>query len=243
MNPVELEPEFTPFPWSWQQRHVLMPAMRLVGRYFRARIHGRDNVPTDRPVVLVSKHPRGYLYLETLLLALLTYCDRSRPPFHAMEKRGTSLHRTPLLSWIRRHASTLPATEGAARASLAAGESVLIFPGGARELYGPPDQLRWKGRIGFARIAAEAGVPIIPVAMVGADQQHPLRLPLGQRGSLWLPLLPLPVPLDFHFGAPIPPPPEATDESIAALALRATEATQALLDAGVAARRPAWGLP
>jgi 1-acyl-sn-glycerol-3-phosphate acyltransferase len=231
------------FPRTWRQRAVLAPFVRALRLWYRPRVHGLERVPADRPVVYVAKHPRSYLYLETMLLGLLTFWESGRPPFRPMEKRGTSLHRLPGLSWVRRHVGTIEATEEAALAALAGGESVLVFPGGARELYGAEDQLDWSGRRGFARIAARAGAPVVAVAMVGADQQHPARLALGRRGSLWLPPLPLPVPLDYWFGEPLTPPTGLAPEQVAEFAERVSRAAAALLSQAARARRPLWSLP
>jgi 1-acyl-sn-glycerol-3-phosphate acyltransferase len=230
------------FPRTWRQRAVLVPLARALAAWYRPRVDGLDAVPRDRPVVYVGKHPRTYLYLETILLGLVTFWDAGRVPFRPMEKRGTSPHRVPGLAWIRRHVGTIEATEEAALAALRGGESVLVFPGGARELYGPPDRISWRGRRGFARIAAAAGVPVVPFAIGGADLQHPLRLPLGRSGSAWLPLVPLPVPLDFLFGAPLPPAAPGDAPAIAALADAAAAATQALLDRAARERRAPWSL-
>jgi hypothetical protein len=89
-------------------------------------------------------------------------------------------------------------------------------------------------------MAAAAGVAVVPFAIAGADQQHPWRVPLGRSGSLWLPLFPLPVPLDFHFGAPLAPPPPGDAAALAAFADRVAAETSALLARAVAGRRPAW---
>lgn len=221
----------------WRQALLIHPLRPLLRLWFRPTVHGLERVPRDRPVVFVAKHPRGFLYLETALLGILTFWERrDRPPFRPMEQRATSIHRTPVLGWIRRHVGAIEATEEAGLATLAAGESVLLFPGGARELRGPPDRLAWGGRRGFARLAARAGAPVVPVAIAGADRQHPLRLPLGGRRSLWLPPLPLPVRLDFAFGAPLLPPPPGDEGAIVAFAARAAEETQALLDRTLAGR-------
>jgi 1-acyl-sn-glycerol-3-phosphate acyltransferase len=225
------------FPRGWRQRAVLVPLTRALRVWYRPRVHGLAAVPVDRPVIYVAKHPRTYLYLEVMLLGLLTFWDSDRPPFRPMEQRGTSLHRLPLLSWIRRHVGTIEASEAAGLAALRRGESVLVFPGGARELYGPADAVDWTGRRGFARLAALAQAPVVPVAIGGADQQHPLRLPLGRRRSLWLPPLPLPVGLDYWFGQALPPPASADEGAIAAFAGEVAEATQTLLDRAVLGRR------
>ncbi len=225
------------FPRSWRQNAVLVPLARALKAWYRPRVHGLERVPMDRPVVYVGKHPRGYLYFETILLGLLTFWDSGRVAMRPMEKRGTSLHHLPILSWIRRHVGAIEATEEAALAALRGGESVLVFPGGARELYGPADVLDWSGRRGFARVAAVAGVPVVPFAIGGADRQHPVRIPLGNRGSLWLPPVPMPVALDYFFGAPMDPPAADDGAAVAAFAERVAAATQALLDEAVRARR------
>ena len=105
-------------------------------------------MPVDQPVIYVGKHPRSFLYLEVMLLAVLSFWDSGRRPFRPMEKRGTAPHRLPGLGWIRKHVGAIEATEEAGMAALRAGESLLIFPGGARELYGPPDLIDWKGTPG-----------------------------------------------------------------------------------------------
>jgi 1-acyl-sn-glycerol-3-phosphate acyltransferase len=231
-----------PFPRTWRQRAVIAPLARGLRLWYRPRVHGLDAVPRDRPVVYVGKHPRSWLYLETVLLGLVAFWEGGRPAFRAMEKRGTSLHRLPALGWLRRHVGTIPAREDAALAALRAGESVLLFPGGARELYGAPDRIAWDGRRGFARIAQAAGAPVVPFAIGGADLQHPLRLALGRRRSLWIPPLPLPVRLDFFFGAPLPPPPPGDAGAVKALADAAAEETRALLARARAMRRPGASL-
>ena len=219
------------------QAILLSPLRPLLRLWFRPRVVGLDNVPKDRPVVFVAKHPKGFLYLETILLGFIVYwVKRDRPLIRPMEQRNTSIHRTPILGFVRRNVNTVPATEEAGLATLAAGESVLIFPGGGRELYGPPDRLDWNGRRGFARIAAKGRAPVVPVAIVGADRQHPWRLPLGGRRSLWFPPFPLPVRFDYAFGAPMEPPSHDDAEAVAEFAERVAEETQALIDRTAAAR-------
>jgi 1-acyl-sn-glycerol-3-phosphate acyltransferase len=230
------------FPRGWQQTAVIAPLARGLRLWYRPRVHGLDRVPRDRPVVYVGKHPRTWLYLETVLLGLLAFWEGDRPAFRPMEKQGTSLHRLPGVRWLRRHVGAIEASQAAGLAALRGGESVLLFPGGARELYGPRDRVAWGGRTGFARIAARAGAPVVPFAIAGADAQHPLRVSLpgrrGARRSLWLPLVPLPVRLDYHFGAPMAPPPDPDDRAaLAAFARDVEGATVALVARAAALRR------
>jgi len=225
-----------PYP-SARQRALLTPFFRVLRAYYRAQAHGLESLPKDRPFLFVAKHPRGFLYFETMLLGLFTFfSDPDWPEIQVMEKQGTSLHQTPLVGWMRRNVNTIPATEEAALEALREGRSVMVFPGGARELYGEPDVLRWEGRRGFARIAALAGVPVVPLAIAGADRQHPWRMRIGKKNTLWLPPLPLPARLDYWFGAPIVPPDAGQADQVAAFADQVAVATQALIDRALKAQ-------
>lgn len=62
-------------------------------------------------------------------------------------------------------------------------ETLLVFPGGGREMpkfKGEEYQLKWEGRSGFARVAIESGYPIVPVGLVGSDDVYE---PLFERDS------------------------------------------------------------
>ena len=64
------------------------------------------------------------------------------------------------------------------RALMEAGESILVFPGGAREgakCRGEQYQLFWEGRTGFVQMALEHGFTITPVATVGPDEMWDIR--------------------------------------------------------------------
>jgi 1-acyl-sn-glycerol-3-phosphate acyltransferase len=229
---------------SPRQRALLAPLFTFVKMWHRPRAHGLDQVPTDRPVIYIAKHPQGFLYFETIAMGLLAYFDRGqRLPFKVMEKQGTTIHKTPLLGWLRRNFNAAPATEAASLAALRGGESILLFPGGARELHGAPDRLRWEGRRGYARIAALAQAEVVPFAVAGADRQHPWRLRLGKDRTLWMPPFPLPVRFDVWFGAPMAPPTTPDEAAIVEFADRVALTTQALIDQAVSAqaraRRPA----
>ena len=108
-------------------------------------------------------------------------------------------------------------------------ESILVFPGGGREVAkrkGEKYALIWKNRVGFAHMAIRFGCPIVPFAAVGAEEAFDILLDandlmasplgailerLGVRGDVIMPIVkgigptPLPRPerLYFYFGAPI----------------------------------------
>ena len=59
------------------------------------------------------------------------------------------------------------------RALMRERQTILVYPGGAREVnkqHGQQYQLLWRERIGFARLAIEHGYRVVPFAAVGADE-------------------------------------------------------------------------
>lgn len=73
-----------------------------------------------------------------------------------------------------KHGMVLGSPENCA-ALMRAGQSVLVFPGGAREVMrrkGEAYELIWKQRAGFARLAIEHGYDIIPFGSVGPDESY-----------------------------------------------------------------------
>jgi 1-acyl-sn-glycerol-3-phosphate acyltransferase len=195
----------------------------LWSRYFRVRLLGLENVPDHGPALLVANHSGGIPYDGTLLLYGI--------------HRDHHLHRRvrPLVAnfafrngWM----SQVVARVGGVRAStetalplLADGQLLAVFPEGLKgvgKLYRERYRLTRFGRGGFARLARAARVPMIPVAIVGAEEIHPvvgkitaLAEPLGipyipiTPTFPWLGplgLLPVPTKWTIQIGAPIPPP-------------------------------------
>jgi len=116
-------------------------------------------------------------------------------------------------------------------ALLRAGHLVLVFPGGARDMERPYLTERYRvlphrgfasGHGGYIRIALRTRTPIVPLAVVGAEEAHVMlrNVPLVARaiGAPLFPLvlfpLPLPVKLYIRFGRPIllPDPPAAAND-------------------------------
>jgi 1-acyl-sn-glycerol-3-phosphate acyltransferase len=113
------------------------------------------------------------------------------------------------------------------RVLMRGGQNVLVFPGGADEVFkgrGQDYQLMWKERLGFARLAIEFGYPIVPFAAVGAeemlrvvvDDQTPVAAQISavMRRLVGVPLppvargigptvVPKPERLYFYFGHPV----------------------------------------
>lgn len=129
---------------------------------------GLEDVPRTGPVLFVGNHTI-YGMIDIPMLGLEIYEHTNRPV------RGLADHLHFSIPGWRDALVALGAVRGT-RENCARlfeeGEQVLVFPGGGREVNrrkGESYQLIWKERIGFARMAIEHGVPIVPFASVGVD--------------------------------------------------------------------------
>jgi 1-acyl-sn-glycerol-3-phosphate acyltransferase len=129
-----------------------------------------ENVPTRGPFVLVGNHQLlGMQDLPTLVRELEVQ--------RGVLVRGLADHfhfQVPLWRDLLVRMGAVEGTREHYSALLAGGEAVLVYPGGAREVYkrrGQRYELLWGKRTGFARVAIEAGCPIIPFGAVGAEDR------------------------------------------------------------------------
>jgi 1-acyl-sn-glycerol-3-phosphate acyltransferase len=129
---------------------------------------GIEHVPREGAVLLAGNHTI-YGLLDIPMLGLEIYEKTGR----AVRGLGDHNH-FALPIWrdlLRRIGAVRGTRENCARL-LEAGEAVLVFPGGGREVMkhkGEKYRLVWKERVGFARLAIEYGVPIVPFASVGVE--------------------------------------------------------------------------
>lgn len=189
---------------------ALPPLLWLYRHYFRVQVDGAENIP-DGPVLFVSNHS-GQLPLDAAMIGLAALLEAPRPrALRGMADRWISA--LPFASiFMSRMGSTVGTPENCRRL-LKSGEAVLVFPEGARGITKPFKeryQLKSFGQ-GFLRIALDLEVPIVPVAVVGAEEQYPsladvrpLAKMLGMPAfPVVLNLLPLPSRYRITFGAPI----------------------------------------
>jgi 1-acyl-sn-glycerol-3-phosphate acyltransferase len=184
-----------------------------------------ENVPSRGPFMLVGNHQ--------LLGQDLPYLVRGLEVLRGVWVRGLADHFRFAVPFWRRWlvaSGAVPGTRQNCAALLAAGEPVLVFPGGAREVYKRRSQryqLLWDNRVWFARMAIAARCPIIPFGAVGAEDRFRVLLDTDHRvaaparavirhvagrddvGTLLVrrsgPVgLPRPDRLYFRFGAPLP---------------------------------------
>jgi 1-acyl-sn-glycerol-3-phosphate acyltransferase len=219
----------------------------LWNRYFRVRLLGLENVPAQGAALLVANHSGGIPYDGAMLLYGI-YRDH---PAHRRVRplvANFAFHSPWIAQVIGRIGGVRASTESALPL-LARGELVAVFPEGLKgvgKLYRERYRLARFGRGGFVRLAREARAPLIPIAIVGAEEIHPV---LGKITALaeplglpyipitptfpWLGplgLLPVPTKWTIQIGPAIPAPAAGDEEGTA----RAAESVRMSIDGMIA---------
>jgi 1-acyl-sn-glycerol-3-phosphate acyltransferase len=230
---------------------VLLELLRPIYRgWFRVETLGVANVPQQGGALLVANHS-GTLPIDALMAQVAAHDEVGRP----LRLLGADLvYRLPVLGELaRKSGHTLACREDADRL-LRTGELVGVFPEGYKGL-GKPYAERYRlqrfGRGGFVASAIRAAVPIVPVAIVGAEEIYPkigdLKTLARLLGLPYLPitplfpwlgplgLVPLPSKWMIEFGEPIRTDefdPAAADDPMLVFNLtdQVRETVQAMLD-------------
>jgi len=162
----------------------------LVQFAFRPRLSGAERLPTREPYMLVANHSgMGLAEIMAIIVCWLRDVGPSRPI--AAMVHPFSFNAFPIGGWMRR-LGAIPSTHAAAKAALAAGVPVLVFPGGDHESMRPiwqARQVQFAGRKGFLKIAREARVPVVPMGIRGSHYTAPI-LWRSDRVLSWLLVLP-----------------------------------------------------
>jgi 1-acyl-sn-glycerol-3-phosphate acyltransferase len=179
-------------------------------RYFRVESTGIEHLPRRGAAILVANHG-GTLPLDAVLI-VLDVLRRTDPP---RVPRPIGDVFIPLLPWVGALFTRLGMVGGARnnfRHLLENGELPLVFPEGVpgiKKGFGRRYQLQtW--RVGHVEFAIRHRVPIVPTAVIGAEEAWPLIARIDRFhwfGAPFLPIplvpLPLPVRCHVHYGEPI----------------------------------------
>jgi 1-acyl-sn-glycerol-3-phosphate acyltransferase len=157
----------------WLMKRLLLgPLLRAV---FRPKLLGGEHVPLTGGAVLASNHlaVADSFFLPLVLERRVTFLAK-REYFTGTGLKGR------LKKWFFSGVGQVPidrSSAAAAQAALDTGVRLLrsgsllgIYPEGTRS----PDGRLYKGKTGIARMVLEAGVPVLPVAMVGTDKANPI---------------------------------------------------------------------
>jgi 1-acyl-sn-glycerol-3-phosphate acyltransferase len=204
VDPFGLDLEFA--------KAAIAPVMWLYRNYFRVSAHGLSNVPQGR-VLLIANHS-GQLPFDAMMIGTSMLIE-GEPPRLARAMIEKWVPTLPFFSTFFARMGQVVGTPENCRRLLAQEEAILVFPEGAKgisKLYKDAYKLQEFGN-GFMRLALETRTPIVPVAVVGAEEQAPAFADLkGAARLLGMPALPvtltgvpLPLPTKYHlyFGEPM----------------------------------------
>ena len=218
-DPFGLDPVIAEMVW-----HILN---WLYYDYFRVEVEGIEHIPMDGPAMLVANHGGAFLPYDAAMMCLAVVNEAPAP--RRVRVMGTEIfNMLPAVSHLYRKAGATYATRDDAREVLRRGHLLGVFPEGERGFMKPVWEAYRVGRLGrggFGEIAEEAQVPIVPMAIVGAEEVHPAVLtskPLAKLVRMVFPeqrveevavaLNPLPLPIRWKIRV-LPPVPPSGDPS------------------------------
>ena len=155
--------------------NVLLNLIRpLYERYFRVEARGLERVPNEGGALIVANHS-GTLPLDALMTQVALW-DHHPVGRHLRMLAADVVFTMPYVgSYARKAGHTLACNPDAQRL-LADGEVVGVWPEGFKGI-GKPFSERYRlqrfGRVGFVSAALRTGTPIIPTAIVGAEEIYP----------------------------------------------------------------------
>jgi 1-acyl-sn-glycerol-3-phosphate acyltransferase len=157
-------------------RHLLMPLVRpLYERWFRVRTLGVDRIPAEGPALLVANHS-GTVALDAVVMQYAV--AHEHPGRRIVRNVGADLvFGLPFIGPLARKSGVGVAREEDAYGLLARGELLGVFPEGYKGVgkgWSERYRLQRFGRGGFIEIALRTRVPIVPVAIVGAEEAYPM---------------------------------------------------------------------
>ena len=220
-SPLKLN-EYGFDPYGFNPENALgmfLPASVLYRYYFRVDTYDIERVPSGR-VLLIANHAGQFAYDGAMLMIAMLM--EAEPPRLARGMGEYFLWRMPWMGIQASRMGTMVGTPENCIKMLQAEECVMVFPEGARGANKPfrsRYQLQRFGK-GFMRLALETGTPIVPIGIVGSEEQQPGLAnleSLGRRFNLpsfpitisspWLgplgPIFALPVKYHVYFGEPL----------------------------------------
>ena len=180
-------------------------AVSFVRRYNRLEVDLQTPAP-EEPVLFVANHGFGGIFDLNVMAAnaALEDLDLDRPVNFLTHQLAWTLG----VGRVIEHLGARPASNESAVEAFAEGNHVMVFPGGdveAAKSYSHRNEVIFGGRSGFARLAMEQQVPIVPIVTSGAGESLLVlsdgkRLAKKLKLDKLLRLKALPVSLSFPWG-------------------------------------------
>jgi 1-acyl-sn-glycerol-3-phosphate acyltransferase len=227
----------------------------LYRHYFRVETRGIEKVPDGR-VLLIANHAGNTVPMDGAMLGLAMLLE-AEPPRMVRAMAEFYLPRIPWWSELIHRAGAVVGTPENCVRLLEREEAIMVFPEGSRGFIKPFSQ-RYKLQrfgTGFLRLALQTKTPIVPVGIVGSEEQSPGLVDSKALAKLigapafpvtwffpWLGLLgylPLPVKYRIHFGDPIRFEGDSNEdeESITRQVGRVKDEISLLIEEGLAQRK------
>lgn len=172
----------------------LGPILRfLYDSYFRVELRGHANLPSTGRALLVANHS-GTLPMDAAMLMVGIHTEHEA---HRMVRPLVEdfVYHAPVLGTLIRRIGGVRANFENAERLLERGRVAAVFPEGIQGIgkpFGQRYQLQRFGRGGFVKLALRTRSPIIPVAVVGAEEAYPLLYKFrGLARSTGIPFLPV----------------------------------------------------
>lgn len=197
---------------------VMLLAAVLYRYWFRVETHGIERVPAGK-VLLIANHA-GQVAIDALMIGTAMVLEAEPPRV----VRGMGEYWLPTVPWVNLFMTRTGSVVGTPKNCadlLAVDEAVIAFPEGIRgmnKLIWDRYQLQEFGH-GFMRLALATDTPIVPIAVVGSEEQAPgianlqtlgraLGMPAFPITLTWpwlgpLGMVPLPVKYRIYFGEPL----------------------------------------
>ena len=243
---------FDPFGMSREHLASAIRMTRLLYRYyFRADVFGVENIPPTGRVLFIANHA-GQLPFDGTVIASAIFLEPPTPRLvRAMVEHFVPT--VPFVSYLLSRWGQIVGTPENCRRLLDADEAVLVFPEGSKGISKPFTkryQLAPFGT-GFMRLALETNSVIVPVAVVGSEEQAPAinlkrvakllgmpSLPLVPYPP-FVPIIPLPSKYRLYFGEPMmfTGDPDDDDESLQERVSTVKRRIEAMLAVGLRERK------
>ena len=188
--------------WSLDDRNPqiieqLMPFFGLVYRYyFRVKTDGWENIPKTGKVLLIGSHNGGLAAPDTVMMTYdwFRQFGTDRLAYALMEPKIWQF--LPGLARLATQVGCIQPHPDMVKAALDRDAAVLIYPGGAKDVFRPyflRNKIYFHGHKGFIKLALQKEVPIIPFISHGAHSTlivladiHPQLQQLHKMGMPWL---------------------------------------------------------